>query len=233
MALPLLDAAQHILSPDDRLQNILRFYASLGEPPPPIPDPSPPALLLHTARGALLLVHRLQLLLDAHDQETIGARDLAVTRSLLTLLFQSGINPLLARLLLLWRTNPTHNDPLADLTALSSLLSDLMSTLFPRGVRERPPQTLITTTILDRHVPDLLRASITLAWLPKLLWPQDDLSLHTLRPFVLRLLELCVYMRSMSAHMNLNLVAKSPSIPGHDRPRRCIVEHATAPASCP
>ncbi|KAI9574473.1 hypothetical protein HD554DRAFT_2165961 [Boletus coccyginus] len=189
MARPLLDAAQHVLSPDDRLQNILRFYASLGEHPPPIPDHAPSALHLHTARCALLVVHRLQLLLDTHDQE-LGARDLAATRSLLAILFQSGINPLLARL---WR----HDDSLA---ALSSLL---------------PPQTLITTTILDRHVPDLLRASITLAWLPKSLWPQDDLSLHTLRPFVLRLLEFLPLSQVMT---DLGVVLSStPPPPPHVR----------------
>ena len=224
MSLPvLLDAAHHILDPtDDPHAAILRAYADIAEQPPPIPDHSRPALQLESARCALFLLRRVQLLLDRDTP--VGARDLSVLRSLLTLLFHWGINPLLAPL---WRTN----DP-AAVAALSALLPDLMSTVFPRGVRAQPPQTLITTTILDRHVPDLLRASITFAWLPKSLWPQDRPSLHDLRPSVLRLLELCVYMRCIS-QMNLNIPVKSPPVPGNDRPRRCVVEHAPAPASCP
>lgn len=238
----LLNAANDILNDDIPLHpRLLRFYAALAEQQPPITDTSLTALQLETARAALHVLHRVQLLLDAAPRDTqdapaIGTRDLTVLRTLLTLLFRWGINTLLARLAPLWHTSPPLSDPstlCADLTALSALLSTLMSTLFPRGVRAQPSQTLITTTILDRHVPDLLRASMTLAWLPKSLWPQDNLSLHTLRPSVLRLLELCVYMRCVSAQMNLNLVAKSPSVPDNDRSRRSIIEHAPAPASCP
>ncbi|KAG8218849.1 hypothetical protein J3R82DRAFT_4528 [Butyriboletus roseoflavus] len=206
-----LDAANHILVTDDPDHNshpanvlharLLRFYAALADQPPPIPDHSLPALQLETARCALYVLHRVQLLLDPvpgdphdgdiQDSPAIGTRDLTVLRTLLTLLFRWGINPLLARLAPLWHTRAPSDlsTSLADLTALSALLSTLMSTLFPRGVRTQPPQTLITTTILHRHIPDLLRASMTLAWLPKSLWPQDSLSLHALRPSVLRLLE--------------------------------------------
>jgi hypothetical protein len=180
MSLPvLLDAAHHILDPGaDPGAAILRVYADIAEPPPPIPDHAAAAPRLDAARCALDLLRRVQPLLDRDTP--LGARDLAVLRSLLALLFHRGINPLLAPL---WRTGP------ADPAALFALLSD---PLLPRGV---PPQTFITTTILRRHVPDLLRASITLAWLPKSLWPQDGPSLHALRPSVLHLLESCVYMR--------------------------------------
>ena len=220
---PLLDAAHHLLdTTDDPHTRIARFYAALGEQPPQKPDP---------VRCALLVVHRLQLLLDGQDPPAIGTRDLSVLRALLALLFHSGINPLLARLTPPWLTNRPAS--LADLAALSTLLSDLVSTLFPRGVHTQPPQTLITTTILHRHVPDLLKAAIVLAWLPKPLCPQDDLSLHTLRPFVLRLLELCVYMRSVSPQIILNPLVKSPAVPDHDRSRCRVVKHAPTPAPCP
>ena len=214
MSLPaLLDAAHHILDPsDDPHAAILRVYADIAEQPPSIPDHSLPALRLAAARCALHLLHRVQLLLDRDTP--VGARDLAVLRSLLSLLFHWGINPLLA--------NP------GDPAALFTLLSDLMSTLF---VRAPPPHTFIPTTILRRHLPDLLRASTTLAWLPKSRWPQDGPPLHALRPSVLRLLELCVY--CVSAQMKLNIAVKSPPVPDNGRSRRCLVEHAPAPAPCP
>ncbi|KAF8138702.1 hypothetical protein EV363DRAFT_1521850 [Boletus edulis] len=193
----LLDAAHILLDTGDDLHpRLARFYAALGEQPPSFPDPSLTALQLESARSALLVLHRVQLLLDDHDtqdQPAIGTRDLNVLRTLLTLLFHS----------------------LADLAALSALLSDLMSTLFPRGVRAQPPQTLITTTILHRHVPDLLMASMALAWLPKSPWPQDNLSLNTLRPFVLRLLEFLPLSQIMS---DLGAVLSStPPPPSHVR----------------
>ncbi|KAH0840124.1 hypothetical protein J3R83DRAFT_1101 [Lanmaoa asiatica] len=210
----ILDAAKHILTQDLSLHSrLLSVYADLGEHPPPITDLSFPALQLETARCALLLVHRVQLLLD-RDTQDIGTRDLTVLRSLLTLSFQWGLNPSLSRLAPLWHTS--HPSVLhADLTALFTLLSSLMSTLFPRGVRAQPPQTFITTTILHRHVPDLLRASMALAWLPKSLWPQDDPSFHTLRPSVLRLLEFLPLPQIMT---DLGAVLSStPPPPAHVR----------------
>lgn len=228
-----LDAANILLNPDVPLhQRLLRFYASLQEQPPSFSDLSKPTLQLETARGALHVLHHVQLDSDTQIPPAVGTRDLAVLRSLLALLFQWGVNPLLARLAPLWRTPNDHFASLPDLLALSTLLASLMSTLFPRGVHAQPPQTFITTTILDRHVPDLLRASMALAWLPKSLCPQDTPSLHTLRPPVLRLLELCVYMRCISAQMNLNLVVKSPFVPDHDRSRRNIIELAPTPDPC-
>lgn len=226
-----LDAAQHILDTrdSDPHARLARFYAVLGEQSPATDIDTH----LETARAALHVVRRVQLLLDDPDIPAIGTRDLNVLRTLLTLLFQRGINPLLTRLDPLWRKNSALSAPLADLAALYALLSDLMSTLFPHGVHAQPPQTLITTTILHRHVPDLLKASIALAWLPKSLWPQGDFSLHALRPSVLRLLELCVYMRCISAHLILNRVVKPSSVPGHDRSRRSIVEHASSTPACP
>ncbi|KAG6378921.1 hypothetical protein JVT61DRAFT_13206 [Boletus reticuloceps] len=215
----LLNAAHILLDTGDDLHpRLVRFYAALGEQPPSFPDPSLTALQLESARSALLILHRVQLLLDdrdTQDQPAIGTRDLNVLKTLLTLLFRWGINPLLAHLAPLWRTNRDPPDSLADLAALSALLSDLMSTLFPRGVRAQPPQTLITTTILHRHVPDLLMASMTLAWLPKSPWPQDNLSLNTLRPFVLRLLEFLPLSQIMT---DLGAVLSStPPPPSHVR----------------
>ena len=233
----LLLAANHILDTNvDIHARLVRYHQEIGENPPDTADLSPTALQQDTARCALQLIHRVQLLLDTQDPPVIGTRDLSTLNALLTLLFQWGINPLLARLAPLWRTNRTLIDlstSLADLTALSTLLSDLMSTLFPHGVRAQPPQTLITTTVLNKHVPDLLKASVAIAWLPKSLSPQKDLSFHALRPSVLRLLELCVYMRYIYPRMILNLVVKSPPVPDHDRSRRSIVEHTPAPAPCP
>ncbi|KAG9317662.1 hypothetical protein JVU11DRAFT_1873 [Chiua virens] len=132
-----INAANILINDNDELhQRLIRFYAALDEQPPSISDTSRNALQLETARAALKLVHRVQLLLDTIPDDPqpgpeIGTRDLTVLRTLLTLIFQWGINPLLARLTPLWQTKTPPNASLTDLSALSLLLFSLMSTLFP------------------------------------------------------------------------------------------------------
>jgi len=62
--------------------------------------------------------------------------------------------------------------------------------LFPRGVHGTIPQTLITSTILNRHVTDILRPGIALGWVPKALSTESFLVADDLRPFIMRLMSI-------------------------------------------
>lgn len=201
-----LDAANALLASDISIhRRIARFYQSIDEH---IPDNVTDDVQLETARCASSALVHVQRYLDTDDAPPIATRDLATLRTLLTLLFQWGIHP---------RIHPAST---SDISALESLLAPLVASLFPRGLHAQPAQTLITTTILQNHVPDLLRAVIT---------P----PIHSLRPSVLRLLELCVSMCSTSAQLNLNPVLKHPSAPDNVRSRRNTLQLTTTPGPCP
>ena len=48
--------------------------------------------------------------------------------------------------------------------------------------------TLITEVILQRHVPDILKAGISLGWLPKHLATDTMIPLDSSRPLIMRLM---------------------------------------------
>ncbi|KAH7887770.1 hypothetical protein F5I97DRAFT_1951957 [Phlebopus sp. FC_14] len=169
-------------------------------------------LQLETAQCALEVVERVQHLLDVvispsermsrDDTElaedgipVIGARDLTQLRTLLSLIFRWGTDPLLSSIIVAWPNSPATTQ-VVDLTntpahyrTLTSLLMRLFAILFPRGVQHSLSRTLITTDILHRHMVDLCKASVALGWLPKSSSFEEFSPVDTLRPFVLRLLE--------------------------------------------
>lgn len=189
-----------------RLEN---FYASLNKNRPlPVPN-AIQDLHLETAQCALELIEQAHRLLDdqlqgrAHDDASIGSRDLAQLRTLLTMVFRWGVSPLLTRISGTWSSNlafrigPRDIEPTAvpeDYRSLSSLLMRLAAILLPHGAHGRLSQTLVTTSILERHMLDFLKASMALGWLPKSLTSESARAVDALRPIVLRLLELCVDM---------------------------------------
>jgi hypothetical protein len=172
-----------------------------------------------TAQEALYTVERVQqMLADSETQErapglpadnpgdapSIGTRDLAEIRTLISIVFKWGVDPLLACVTSSWPsklTSPLRSETtIIDLTSapedyqlLSSLTTRLMGLLFPDGVRGSLPQTHITTTILHQHTVDLLRPCIALGWLPKSLTHDSVLALDTVRPLVTRLLAMYVH----------------------------------------
>ncbi|KAF8843139.1 hypothetical protein BDN67DRAFT_964783 [Paxillus ammoniavirescens] len=218
----LLDSGQ--ATPEYDLKSLLssridKFYSVLGKDRPLVsPFDTVEDLQLTTSQCALEVVHRVQHLLDAdayppektskdnaksqqgvpEHSPVIGTRDLTELRTLLTMVFRWGIDPLLARVMLAWPTKPSPhavttiidltNTP-ADYRTLSSFLTCFMSIFFPRGVQASLAQTIITTTILNRHMTELLKASMALGWLPKSLSSEDTPTVDTLRPSTLRLLE--------------------------------------------
>jgi hypothetical protein len=165
-----------------------------------------------TAKEALSVVQKVHRVLDIEDAKTdgtpdqvpsIGTRDLAQLRTLLSLIFKWGIEPLFNRVVLVLPGLPI--DPLNsrakivevsqnsdDYRFLSEFVTSLFFLIFPRGVQGQISQTLITTTILSRHVSDLLSPSIALGWLPESLSSSSLPVIHEMRFFVIHLLKLYV-----------------------------------------
>ncbi|KAF8165366.1 hypothetical protein B0H34DRAFT_793763 [Crassisporium funariophilum] len=177
-----------------------------------------------TAREALSVVDKVQKILEK-DNDTglpdadpdadatptqaplIGTRDLTKLRTLLALIFKWGTEPILGRVSLAWpSTHHRAGDGIVDqasisgdFTFLSSLVTSLMSLIFPQGVQGHVSQTLITTTILGRHAADLLQPSIGLGWLPESFSCDSTPTLHEVRPLVLRFLRLLSAPQTISA----------------------------------
>ena len=186
------------------VRRLTQYHQTLGSSPPSLDTVE--HAQLETAQCALHIVERVQSLLDKPDlcsshhegdptnAPAIGVRDLNTLRTLLCLIFRWGTEPLYIRLSPSFPSKPTVSTPKiidltytpADRATLSVLLLRLMGLLFPGGPKDTPPQTLISSTLLARHVVDLLRPSMALGWFP-------SAPVETLRPFVLHLLALCVY----------------------------------------
>ena len=160
-----------------------------------------------TAKEALAVVGRVQHVLNGASTDTettdiplIGTRDLGELRTLLSIVFKWGVDPLISKVILAW---PSKNGPpeskgprIIDLTTItedyelvSSLVSELMNLLFQSDLQGGILQTIITTTMLNRHAVDLLRPCITLGWVPKYL-ASDTRPFDAARPFTVRFLNL-------------------------------------------
>lgn len=169
---------------------------------------------LETAQGALQVVEKVQQILHRLGDELpnskiegapdIGTRDFAHLRTLLSITFKWGIEPLLDSTVIALSSKPTTFIPsgpkLIDLTTipedykrLSSLTTKLLRILFTEGPRRSMPQTLITTTLLHRHLADLLRPSIVLGWLPKSLSTEATSTVNEIRPMIMCLFETFVH----------------------------------------
>lgn len=184
-----------------------------------------------TAQEALSVVQRVQQILDSetvplHDSSSsasssssprkynentpgetpiIGTRDISQLRTLLSITFKWGVDPLLIRIQSAWpikalqnqRAVPQASPRIIDLTGipedyalLTSMLRRAMSLLFPQGVTGKIPQTLITAAVLNRHVTDLLKSGIALGWVPKSLATADTPVVDDMRAFVMKLLSM-------------------------------------------
>jgi hypothetical protein len=203
---------------------------------------------LETAREAINVVDRVQAILnnpysyvDANASEAspsptdvlLGTRDMTVLRTLISIVFKWGVDPLLGRLISAWPSKPTsavHAKPqITDLATipesyslLSTIVNRLMHILFPGGVNASLPQTLITNTLLNRHLADLLRPCLTLGWLPKRLASELMPTADGVRPLVMRLLTTYVGCRFQRLMLMFLLIARK-TIPISDY--RCIGIH--------
>lgn len=208
------------------VSRLSQYHSSLGH------DESVPQastleeVQLQTAQAALCVVERVQQILDVDESNTsapetsqtesvsqdapselgapvIGTRDLAQLRTLLSITFKWGVEPLLVLITSAWPSKPSSTissvPKIIDLTTtpedyrrLSSLLIRLIALLFPDGVYGSLPQTLISVTIINRHLTNLLKPCVALGWLPKSLSSEATPTVNEIRPKVMRLLEMCV-----------------------------------------
>jgi hypothetical protein len=147
-------------------------------------------LELTTATEALNVLEKVQRILDREDV-AIGTRDLAELRTLLAITFKWGVDPLLSRAMLAWPSQSARPQ-IIDLTTapedyklLCHMTSRLLNIVFPANA-----PTFIITTLLTRHLGQLLRPCISIGWLPKSL--ASDATPDSIRPMTIRLLDMCV-----------------------------------------
>jgi hypothetical protein len=88
----------------------------------------------------------------------------------------------------------THlkNDANPDFGDLCSFLERVFSLLFPPNLQGQIAQTMITTTLLEKHVEDILQVSLLVGWIPKSQASENFSPLDTARPLTVRLLQLWV-----------------------------------------
>jgi hypothetical protein len=150
------------------------------------------SLELTTATEALNLLERIHGILDAEDAP-VGTRDLAELRTLVAIAFKWGVDSLIARAMVAWpgkveRTSTQiidlTNAP-EDYQLLCSMLSRLLRIVLPTT-----SPTFVTTTLLNRHLDQLLRPCIAIGWLPKAL--ASDSAPESIQPATNRLLARCV-----------------------------------------
>ncbi len=158
---------------------------------------------LVTAEESLSVVVRAQTLLGIDEAEdnvpVIGTRDIAQLRALLAIVFKWGVDHLLPRVVVALpkvtsKAGPSRITALdtagQDFKRLAALLADTLALLFPNGPNSQLPQTLITTTLINRHLTDVLKPSIALGWLPKSLATDAIQPMDDVRPLILRLLSM-------------------------------------------
>ncbi|KAJ7904493.1 hypothetical protein B0H14DRAFT_2663092 [Mycena olivaceomarginata] len=136
------------------------------------------SLELTTATEALNLLERIHGILDAEDAP-VGTRDLAELRTLVAIAFKWGPWPGKVE-----RTSTQiidlTNAP-EDYQLLCSMLSRLLRIVLPTT-----SPTFVTTTLLNRHLDQLLRPCIAIGWLPKAL--ASDSAPESIQPATNRLL---------------------------------------------
>ena len=160
-----------------------------------------------TAQEALSVLEGVQRILDQDarlvpedtpsEEPVIGTRDISQLRTLLSIVFKWGTEPLLAHVQIVWPAKGRTQTQLVDANdaprsyeRLTAMTRRLLSLLFPRGVHGTLPQTLITSTLLHRHVTDILRPAIALGWVPKTLFPESFPAVDDFRPLVMRLISM-------------------------------------------
>lgn len=162
---------------------------------------------LLTACEALSVVEQIQKLLVIDNDAVVPAistRDLSQIRTLLSLIFKWGTGPVLKQVTEAWPTKSSNSDgtagPSSKIVDLSNLRGDydllsrltlrILELIFPNGVYGKLTQSLITTTLLDRYLVDVLQPSFALGWLPKSQSTEDIPVVNEIRPLAMRLLSM-------------------------------------------
>ncbi|KAH0587531.1 hypothetical protein H2248_006313 [Termitomyces sp. 'cryptogamus'] len=194
------------------LRRLSNYYARLDDGRE-VRETSLEGIQLITAKEALAVVTRVQQIIGIEEQPgvdqppLIGTRDLKELSTLLSIVFRWGIDPLYAKVALTWpETSVTKTQKIIELTApaeeyasLFSLTSDLLRLVFPDGFQGRVPQTLITTTILEKHSMDILKPCIMLGWLPRSLASDSRPVFDAARPMTMRFLNYLTPLQTITA----------------------------------
>ncbi|KAJ7781261.1 hypothetical protein B0H16DRAFT_1497669 [Mycena metata] len=162
---------------------LTRYYACLEQNTTLTGSETLQSLELTTAAESLSVLERVHEILDAEDAP-IGTRDLAELRTLLAITFKWGVDPLLSRAMLAWPSKSARPQ-IIDLTTAPEdyrLLCGMVSRLLSVALPTNAP-TFVTTTLLTRHLDQLLRPCIAIGWLPKSL--ASDSTPGSTRPLAL------------------------------------------------
>ncbi|KAI5893359.1 ARM repeat-containing protein [Schizophyllum commune H4-8] len=153
-----------------------------------------------TASSALRVIEQVQRILDSSpsDEAVIGTRDIGHLRTLISIVFKWGTEPLLAAVMPLWPLKSSKSrSRFQDISSagntysqLATMASKLLSLVFPCGMEGKVAETAITTTLIHRHLVDLLKPCVTLGWLPGSIATPATPVQDNIRPLVMRLLHI-------------------------------------------
>ncbi|PIL37009.1 hypothetical protein GSI_00701 [Ganoderma sinense ZZ0214-1] len=129
----------------------------------------------------------------------IGSRDMALIRTLISIVFKWAIEPLLQRAVAAIPStavsSATRGAKIIDLTGLPqqysllvSLTSRLLALPLSAGLTSPLSKSVVTATLLNQHLSDLLLPCIVIGWLPKSLSSDSMPSGDVVRPQVMYLL---------------------------------------------
>ncbi|TBU43355.1 hypothetical protein BD309DRAFT_960924 [Dichomitus squalens] len=217
------------------------YYAYVGNEAPQ-PESSLEGAQLSTAVGALSVLEQLHGLLRDPDEfvhnalrqsrngdekitpennpTLIGSRDMALIRTLTSIVFKWGVEPLLQRIVsAIPSTSRSHlarGASIIDLTGLPheysvlcSLSSRLLTLPLCEGTASPLSKSVVTATILNQHLSDLLLPCIVSGWLPKSLASDSMPTGDAFRPQVMYLLSRLPVSQVISAVGQT--LAKAPS----------------------
>ncbi|KAI0368111.1 hypothetical protein BV20DRAFT_1045207 [Pilatotrama ljubarskyi] len=136
---------------------------------------------------------------SSNDQPLVGTRDLALIRTLLSILFKWGVEPLLQHIVAAIPSTSASQGishaSIIDLTGLplefsmlSSISDRLLGLVLPGGPGSPISQSGVTANLLNRQLSDLLGPCIVIGWLPKALASDSMPTADHIRPLVMHLL---------------------------------------------
>lgn len=153
-----------------------------------------------TAKEALKTVLEIQAIEQGSSSKTghaLGARDLAQLRTLVSIIFRWGTEPLLTSCLLVWPPAATDGKKIIDYESISvqykslvRIAVSLMSIILPNGHSGSLANTHVAAILINRYLVDLLKTCLALGWLPKSLAIGSIVAHDSLRPLTLRLVSM-------------------------------------------
>lgn len=137
--------------------------------------------------------------LEQKDPALVGTRDLALIRTLISIVFRWGVEPLIQHVTSAIPSTSTlratKGARIIDLTelpqeysTLSSVSSRLLALPLSDGMASPLAQSAVSATLLNQSLSDLLLPCIVVGWLPKSLSSDSMPTADALRPQVMYLL---------------------------------------------